>query len=77
MTEEAPAASQQAAVAAEQHSGLEEDALPEMDGVQAILDSRLPHAHTCFFVLELPHYSSKAILKRQLLQALECVTITQ
>ena len=33
-------------------------------------DSRLPIAHTCFFSIELPSYSSKEVLQRRLLYAI-------
>ena len=33
-------------------------------------DTRLPVAHTCFFQIDLPRYSSKAVLKEKLLYAL-------
>lgn len=34
-------------------------------------DDRLPVGHTCFFQLEMPDYSSKAVMKDRLLKALE------
>lgn len=54
--------------------------LPGMNGIQRFQlhpsgrsDSRLPTAHTCFNQLDLPMYSSKAILKDKLLMAVrEC-----
>ena len=34
-------------------------------------DRRLPQAHTCFFQLDLPEYSSKNILKAKLIMAIK------
>mgnify|MGYP003907706613 CR=1 FL=1 len=34
------------------------------------MDQRLPKADTCFFNFELPSYSSKAVMKRQILFAI-------
>lgn len=34
-------------------------------------DSSLPQAHTCAFQIDLPLYSSPAVLRRQLLMAAE------
>lgn len=39
--------------------------------VQGLDDERLPSAHTCFNHLVLPTYSSKEVMKKKLLQALE------
>jgi len=39
-------------------------------------DRSLPTSETCFFNVNLPHYSSIDILRQKLLQALECCTIT-
>ena len=35
-------------------------------------DNYLPCAQTCFFILSLPRYSSKEILRKKLLQAIDC-----
>ena len=43
---------------------------------QEALDRRLPTAHTCFFSLHLPRYSSDAVLRRNLLYAIENCTET-
>ena len=39
-------------------------------------DGRLPCAHTCFMIVEMPLYSSKEQLALQLMRALECQGIT-
>ncbi len=41
------------------------------DSAQRDIDQRLPTAHTCSLTLDLPHYSSKEILKQRLDGALE------
>ena len=39
-------------------------------------DNYLPKAHTCYFQLDLPHYSSEEILKSKLLLAIQnCATM--
>ena len=39
-------------------------------------DSYLPQAHTCFFSMELPEYSSEQVMRERLLYAItECVAI--
>jgi len=34
-------------------------------------DQHLPKAHTCFFTIDLPNYSTKAIMKEKLIYAIE------
>lgn len=43
---------------------------------QQKMDSMLPKADTCFFNIELPLYSTKAILRKKLLQAISyCISM--
>ena len=39
--------------------------------IRKIVDQSLPQAHTCFFSLTLPTYSSESIMNKQLLYAIE------
>ena len=34
-------------------------------------DRRLPQAHTCFFQLDLPEYSSKEVLRQRILTSIK------
>ena len=34
-------------------------------------DSRLPEAHTCFFMIDLPGYSTEEIMEKRLLTAIQ------
>lgn len=38
-------------------------------------DDMLPYAHTCYFSLDLPSYSSKEVMRRKLLYAVQCTEI--
>ena len=39
---------------------------------QGVNDSTLPLAHTCFFNLELPEYSTYEIMRERVLKAVQC-----
>ncbi|SPQ94601.1 unnamed protein product (mitochondrion) [Plasmodiophora brassicae] len=55
---------------------LAQNAMPLTYGTSMIHDQYLPVAHTCFFALELPRYSSDAIMSDKLLYAIHnCKTI--
>ena len=48
--------------------------LPPRPSLQQVIDTRLPTAHTCFFSLHLPRYSSDEVMRKNLLYAIENCT---
>ena len=51
--------------------GAEHFQVQELASASSAPDKYLPVAHTCFFMLELPLYSSAAVLRERLLYAIE------
>lgn len=50
----------------------------ELEYVQSIGMDALPQAHTCYFTIDLPKYSSKDAMRKQILYAVEnCLSIDE